>query len=211
MKKVYPIEENCINCHLCEVACIVAHSRHVDPIKTYRVEGALFNRELTATCIDYEEAKSFNLPAMLARDYVPIYDNISLSLQCRHCEEPECVEACKSGALFKNEQGYVLINDDICVGCWMCIMACSFGVITRNPYRNNLDSTDSKNSDCTDSRMESCPEEPDVRSVESGGAGRGIDLGYGGISHKCDLCLGRETPACVEFCPNLALVYEDRK
>ena len=27
---------------------------------------------------------------------------------------------------------------------------------------------------------------------------------------KCDLCEGREMPACVEACPNAALVYEDR-
>lgn len=26
---------------------------------------------------------------------------------------------------------------------------------------------------------------------------------------KCDLCPGRETPACVENCPNLALVYQE--
>ena len=28
---------------------------------------------------------------------------------------------------------------------------------------------------------------------------------------KCDLCEGREMPACVEACPNLALIWEDRE
>jgi carbon-monoxide dehydrogenase iron sulfur subunit len=27
---------------------------------------------------------------------------------------------------------------------------------------------------------------------------------------KCDLCQGREVPACVEACPNAALLYEER-
>ena len=27
---------------------------------------------------------------------------------------------------------------------------------------------------------------------------------------KCDLCEDRELPACVEACPNAALVFEDR-
>lgn len=32
------------------------------------------------------------------------------------------------------------------------------------------------------------------------------------VASKCDLCFGiKETPACVANCPNLALVYEERK
>lgn len=31
------------------------------------------------------------------------------------------------------------------------------------------------------------------------------------VASKCDLCPDRETPACVEFCPNEALTFEERK
>jgi carbon-monoxide dehydrogenase iron sulfur subunit len=30
------------------------------------------------------------------------------------------------------------------------------------------------------------------------------------IASKCDLCAGEAAPACVQNCPNEALVYEER-
>ncbi|MDW7675853.1 MAG: 4Fe-4S dicluster domain-containing protein [Bacillota bacterium] len=30
------------------------------------------------------------------------------------------------------------------------------------------------------------------------------------VAAKCDLCGGKETPSCVEHCPNGALTIEDR-
>ena len=30
------------------------------------------------------------------------------------------------------------------------------------------------------------------------------------VASKCDLCKGREIPACVEFCPNEALTFEEK-
>ena len=43
MKKVYPIESRCINCHLCEVACIIEHSESKTAMGAYHVEGLRFN------------------------------------------------------------------------------------------------------------------------------------------------------------------------
>jgi carbon-monoxide dehydrogenase iron sulfur subunit len=38
-----------------------------------------------------------------------------------------------SGAMYRDkETGAVLCNEDKCVGCWMCIMVCPFGVISRS-------------------------------------------------------------------------------
>ncbi len=46
-------------------------------------------------------------------------------LQCRQCDEPECVFACKSGALTRDaETGVVRCDEERCVGCWMCVMVC---------------------------------------------------------------------------------------
>lgn len=46
--------------------------------------------------------------------------------------------ACKNGSLSKDAAGRTVLNEDKCVGCWMCIMACRYGAISRNPYHQNV-------------------------------------------------------------------------
>lgn len=49
---------------------------------------------------------------------------------CRHCERPECVYTCMTGAMQKNsETGFVEYDKDHCASCYMCIMACPYGVL----------------------------------------------------------------------------------
>jgi len=51
-------------------------------------------------------------------------------LFCRHCDKPECVSSCMSGALTKKpDTGLVMYDADKCAACFMCVMNCSFGVI----------------------------------------------------------------------------------
>ncbi|MGE4422208.1 MAG: 4Fe-4S dicluster domain-containing protein [Pseudodesulfovibrio sp.] len=47
---------------------------------------------------------------------------------CRHCKKPECVSACPTGALYKREDGLVLVHMDKCDGCKACIDACPWTV-----------------------------------------------------------------------------------
>ncbi|MDW8002742.1 MAG: 4Fe-4S dicluster domain-containing protein [Deltaproteobacteria bacterium] len=52
---------------------------------------------------------------------------------CRHCEEAPCVDACMSGSMHKIPEKGIIINDEErCVGCFMCAMACPYGVIFSN-------------------------------------------------------------------------------
>ena len=54
--------------------------------------------------------------------YAPIF--------CRHCDLPECVYTCMSGAMTKNPKtGLVDYDKDRCAHCYMCIMACPYGVL----------------------------------------------------------------------------------
>ena len=49
---------------------------------------------------------------------------------CRHCERPECVYTCMTGAMKKDETtGFVEYDEDHCASCYMCIMACPYGVL----------------------------------------------------------------------------------
>ena len=61
--------------------------------------------------------------------YAPIF--------CRHCDEPECVYTCMTGAMHKNhETGFVDYNKDQCASCYMCIMACPYGVLKSDSKRH---------------------------------------------------------------------------
>lgn len=50
----------------------------------------------------------------------------SLPLMCQHCETAPCVDVCPTGASFKREDGIVLVDKHICIGCRYCMMACPY-------------------------------------------------------------------------------------
>jgi carbon-monoxide dehydrogenase iron sulfur subunit len=111
MKKIFAREEYCMGCRLCEIHCITAHSKSKKIIKAYKEE----------------------FPRATPRIVVEQMGPLSFALQCRHCEDAPCVEACLTGAMQKDAAtGAVKHDDKKCVGCWMCIMACPFGVIKRD-------------------------------------------------------------------------------
>jgi formate dehydrogenase iron-sulfur subunit len=55
-------------------------------------------------------------------------ENHYVRQQCRHCLEPACVSACPVGALHKTEEGPVVYDSNICMGCRYCMMSCPFGI-----------------------------------------------------------------------------------
>lgn len=55
--------------------------------------------------------------------------------QCMHCNEPACESACFTHSFVKTKEGAVIykptaVNQDYCVGCRYCMIACPFGVPT---------------------------------------------------------------------------------
>ena len=51
-----------------------------------------------------------------------------LSMACNHCEEPACVEMCPVGAYTKLEDGTVMQDHTVCIGCKTCSSARPFEV-----------------------------------------------------------------------------------
>lgn len=111
MKKIMAIPEYCMNCRLCEINCMVAHSKSKDIIKAFREERA----------------------ALTSRVVVEQAGPMTFAVQCRHCDEAPCAQACMTGAITRDPKtGWVAHDPAKCVGCWMCIMVCPNGAISRN-------------------------------------------------------------------------------
>lgn len=78
----------------------------------------------TTACIVSHGGKDTRTHIALSSDgrYAPIF--------CRHCARPECVYACPTGAMRKDdESGLVLYDKSRCATCYMCIMGCPYGVL----------------------------------------------------------------------------------
>ena len=51
------------------------------------------------------------------------------SRRCHHCDEPECVQACPEESIQKREDGIVVLDNESCSGCEICIDACPYDSI----------------------------------------------------------------------------------
>ncbi len=51
----------------------------------------------------------------------------SVSIACMHCSDAPCIAVCPVKAIYQREDGIVLVNKEVCIGCGYCFMACPFG------------------------------------------------------------------------------------
>jgi anaerobic carbon-monoxide dehydrogenase iron sulfur subunit len=117
MKMIYPKEEYCMGCKLCEVHCLVQHSLSKDILKAFKNEN----------------------PRSLARNIVEVNGKVSFCITCRHCNDAPCVTACMTGAMHRDAiTNAVVVEKEKCVGCWMCLMVCPFGTIRRDVERGSI-------------------------------------------------------------------------
>ena len=55
---------------------------------------------------------------------------------CQHCDEAPCIPACKSKAIYKRDDGIVIIDPEKCTGNRNCLDACPYDVIYFNTDLN---------------------------------------------------------------------------
>jgi tetrathionate reductase subunit B len=55
---------------------------------------------------------------------------------CQHCDEAPCITACKQSAIYKRDDGIVIIDPEKCTGARQCVDACPYGVIYFNSDLN---------------------------------------------------------------------------
>ncbi len=51
----------------------------------------------------------------------------SISVACMHCSDAPCMAVCPVDCFYKTEEGVVLHDKDLCIGCGYCFYACPFG------------------------------------------------------------------------------------
>ncbi len=97
----------CLGCKSCELACAKAHAGFSDIVEAVLSEAPL-----------------------VPRVHVIAAGGHAVPVQCQQCEDAPCVLVCPSGALYKDEAtGRTVFEEDRCIGCHSCEIACPFGAI----------------------------------------------------------------------------------
>ncbi len=108
--------DKCMGCHTCELACAMAHGSTDD----------------LSALIRSGEKPGYRI-------YVESYQATSIPVPCNHCEEAACILACPTGACHRESEGApVLVDNDKCIGCRMCVQACPFGMISVHPLGSGV-------------------------------------------------------------------------
>ncbi len=137
MKKIYCQISRCLSCHSCEIACATARS------ESKKLTDAINEDPLPRQLIKVEYIDASG----------KIYNRRSIAVQCRQCEDPQCLQACITGGIYMDEKsGRIMLEHEKCVGCWSCIMVCPFGVIVQ--YEENRKAT--KCDLCPDEEIPPC-------------------------------------------------------
>jgi Fe-S-cluster-containing dehydrogenase component len=112
----------CNGCYSCQIACKDEHvGNDWSPIAKPQPDTGQFWLKLNEyICGTVPKVKMHFVPLM-----------------CQHCDNPPCIPACPiEGALYKREDGLVIIDSVKCTGCQACGDACPYGVIYFNESLN---------------------------------------------------------------------------
>lgn len=110
MRRIQIKREFCDGCMKCTVACAAEHAP-ADSRETKEMEPA-----------ETQNGSRISILSDADGHFTPLF--------CRQCDQPQCVLTCISGAMSKNPlSGRVTYDADRCAACFMCVLACPFGVL----------------------------------------------------------------------------------
>ncbi len=115
--------DTCVGCQACATSCkewnTGGYSAPLSDIDPYGKDphGAWLNRVHAYDVGEGASSRTVHFPR-----------------SCLHCETPACVIVCPTGASYKRaDDGIVLVNPDMCIGCKLCSWACPYGAREYDP------------------------------------------------------------------------------
>jgi tetrathionate reductase subunit B len=120
--KVFAIDLSiCNGCYCCQVACKDEHvSNDWTPYAKPQPDTGQF-------WLGIDEQVRGQVPKVIVT-YIPKL--------CHHCDEALCISGCRSEAIYKREDGLVIIDPLKCTGCQLCADNCPHGAIYFNEDLN---------------------------------------------------------------------------
>ena len=122
MAKVFSVDvSKCNGCFNCQLACKDEHAGNDwSPYAAPQPEIGQFWAKL-------EENVCGSMPK------VKIHYIAHL---CNHCDNAACMAACPNNAIYRRDDGLILISPEKCTGCGACFDACPYGAIYKNTELN---------------------------------------------------------------------------
>lgn len=112
----------CNGCYCCQIACKDEHAGNDwTPYAKPQPDTGQF-------WLGIKETVRGTVPKVMV-SYLP--------KMCMHCEGAPCMEVCKvEGAIYKRDDGLVIIDPTKCTGCKLCVDACPYDAIYFNDGLN---------------------------------------------------------------------------
>ena len=117
--------DRCTGCKTCELACKDYKDLGTDVSfrRIYEYTGGTWNQQSDGCW---------------HQDVFAYY----MSISCNHCENPACTAVCPTGAMHKNEDGFVIVNEETCIGCRYCHMACPYNAPQYDAQKGHMTKCD---------------------------------------------------------------------